>query len=337
MPGRPCRALLTTFVAPLLLAAGFSIGQAAPNLKECPYQIVFETHRDGNWELYRMNADGSDPVNLTKTPDVDELYPHVSPDATKVCFVVETGQGDARRRDVYTMNLDGTGRTKVADNAREACWSPDGKSIAYLKGEFEKFTVQDFATRGIFFYDLATRTERQHPNKALNHLYNLCWAPDGKWFVATVHAGMGFDHAIVAIEANGPGVFNLNIPGCRPDLSADGRHIAWGASDWLLEAADIDFAGSRPTVSNSRFVITSAEPMKVYHIDWAPDGKWIAFSRGPTETGLGPACEMIGVEAPGWNICVADATKTNEWQAITTDGQSNKEPDWVPIPRGAGQ
>src|SRR5713101_7039876 len=49
-------------------------------LKAYTHKIVYETNRDGNWELYLMNADGSDPVNLTRTPDVDELYPKPSPD-----------------------------------------------------------------------------------------------------------------------------------------------------------------------------------------------------------------------------------------------------------------
>src|SRR5262245_48704256 len=44
-------------------------------LKSYPHKIVYESNRDGNWELYLVNADGSDPVNLTRTPDVDELYP----------------------------------------------------------------------------------------------------------------------------------------------------------------------------------------------------------------------------------------------------------------------
>ena len=45
--------------------------------------------------------------------------------------------------------------------------------------------------------------------------------------------------------------------------------------------------------------------------------------------GLPP--EMIGVKAPGWNICVADPAKLNRWVAITNDGNSNKEPDWAPL------
>ena len=37
--------------------------------------------------------------------------------------------------------------------------------------------------------------------------------------------------------------------------------------------------------------------------------------------------------AKDWNICVADAAGVNRWVAVTTDGKSNKEPDWaVPAP-----
>ncbi len=68
---------------------------SAINLKEIPYKIVYETYRDTqgtkNWELFMMSADGSDKINLTKTPNLDEIYPHVSPDGTKLCFVVDEG------------------------------------------------------------------------------------------------------------------------------------------------------------------------------------------------------------------------------------------------------
>src|SRR5947209_12948601 len=94
-------------------------------LKDYPHKIVYETNRDGNWELYLCNADGSHPVNLTRTPDVDELYPKPSPDGTKICFVTDEGKDEAKVRNIYYMNSDGSGRTKVATNGREPCWSPD--------------------------------------------------------------------------------------------------------------------------------------------------------------------------------------------------------------------
>ena len=184
------------------------------DLKGVPFKIVYESLRqtDGkeNWELILIDADGSDPVNLTKTADVGEIYPHASPDGTKICFEGEEGTGRDKVRSVYFMNLDGTNRVKVAHNARQACWSPDGKTIAYLKGEYDRYTIQDYATKGVYLYDLATGQSRPHVNEAkLYHLYNLCWSPDGKWFVATVHGGMGFNHADLAFPANGTEIVDL--------------------------------------------------------------------------------------------------------------------------------
>jgi len=296
-------------------------------------RIVYETYHEGNWELFVLSADGSESVNLTRTPEVNELYPHASPDGTKIAFVVDEGDGESKVRNVYYMSMDGTRRTLVAKNARQPCWNGNGTAIAYLKGESDQFTYTDYATKGIFIYDLATGRRRQHPNKDLYHLYNLCWSPDGKWFLATVHAGMGYRHAILAIEAEGMGVYDLHIPGCRPDISPDGKQVAWGASDWALRVADLDFTGPEPKVVNARDVVTSAKPLKIYHVDWSPDGKYVTFSRGPEKKVMGRIPEIVGVRAQGWDICVADASATNRWAAITTDGKSNKEPDWVPLKR----
>ena len=301
-------------------------------LKNHPHRIVCESNREGNWDLYLVNADGSNPVNLTRTPDVDELYPKVSPDGSRICFATDEGKGDAKVRNLQVMNLDGSGRKKIADNSREPCWKADGSAIAFLKGEFEKFTYSDYATRGIFIHDLKTGQTREHPNKKIQHLYTLNWSPDGKWFVATVHGGMGFKHGIVALEANGGGVFDLTLKGCRPDLSPDGRKIAWGNGDYAIGVADIDFTSSPPRVANLGNVVESQDPMETYHVDWSPDGKYLAFSYGPKFKGKdlkGHLPEFPGIEAPGWNLCVADASQKNVWVALTTDGKSHKEPDWA--------
>jgi len=304
--------------------------QAELNLKEIPFKIVYETYRQTNgrenWELYLMNADGSNPVNLTNTPALDEMYPHVSSDGTKVCFVVDELVGDNKVRNVYYMNIDGTGRVKVAENARDPCWSPDGKIIAYLKGEFDRYTITDYASKGLFFYDLETRKHREHTNKTLHHLYNICWSADDGWFFATVHGGMGFKHAILAFEASGTRVFDLTsygVTGCRPDCSLDGKKIAWGASDCDLCAGNIDLTTSTPKVMDAHGVIKCQKGYETYHADFSPDGNYIAFSYGPEGD------EMVGGKAPGWNICVSDLA--GKWVQVTLDGNHNKEPDWVPI------
>lgn len=302
-------------------------------LKSYPHKIVYETNRDGNWELYLMNADGSDPVNLTRTQDVVELYPKPSPDGSKICFVADEGKGDAKIRNIYYMNSDGTGRVKVADNAREPCWSPDGNSIAYMKGEFDKFTYSDFATKGLYIYDLKTKSTRQHPNKNLHHLYTLNWSPDGKWFVSTVHGGMGFQHGIIAFEADGDKVFDLKLEGCRPNLRFDGKKITWGHGDYCAGVADLDLS-STPKAINIHNVVENKDPIETYHVIWSPDGRYLTYTRGPKATGKnlkGLLPEFPGVEAPGWNVCVADAAQRNRWVPITTDGKSCKQPSWVVV------
>jgi len=300
-------------------------------LEEIKFKIVFETYRETNgkknWELYMMNADGSGAVNLTNTPDVNEMYPHVSPDGTKLCFVVDEGTGRTTIRSVYYMNIDGTGRVKVADSAREPCWSPDGKRIAYLMSEFERFSNREYATSELFIYDLQTRQQIPHPNKTLHHVYAICWSPNGNWFLAAVQGGMGYSDTIIAFEANGVRVFDLGkwaVKGCRPDISSDGKKMTWGETDWDLYVADIYLTSPEPRVDNIRKVVTCLRAAKVYHVDFSPDGRYIAFSFGPAR-----GEQQVGGKAPGWNICVSDLS--GKWVKITTDGNYNKEPDWVPI------
>jgi Tol biopolymer transport system component len=300
------------------------------NLKAIPFKIVYETFRetDGkeNWELYLINADGSNATNLTRTPDVHEMYAHASPDGTKVCFVVDEGTGRKKIRNVYFMNIDGTGRMKVADNARQPCWSPDGKTIAYLKSEYELYTTQPYGTKGLFFYDLETARHEQHPNRDLYHIFNISWSPDGKWFVGTVAGGMGFDFANIAFEANGTAVSSLaryGVSGCRPDFSSDGGRMAWGQTNHDLYVAEVDLTLSVPRVGDLRGVVKCAENNMVSHTDLSPDGRYIALGYGPRLN------YHVGRKAPGWNICVSDLS--GKWVQITTDGKHNKEPDWVPI------
>ncbi len=314
-------------------------------LKPLGFKIAYESYTDGNSDILVMNGDGSNPVNLTRTPGEQEHYPQVSPDATKICFVSDVGEGRDTVRSVYVMDIDGSNRKKVADHAREPFWSPDGKVIGFLPQEYAKFDVIDFSTKGMSFYDLATGKITPHVNSAnLRHLYNPSWAVNGKWIVATVHAGMGYDHAILLIEAHGDKIINLKIPGCRPCFSPDGKQVAWGAEDHELVAAPINLEADRPAVG-AWTVHIKDEKNKIYHVDWSPDGRFLAFSRGPDGGGDATkpgthlaAAEIHGVYAPGWNICVVQADRAThlnleqatpaDFVSLTTNGFSNKEPAW---------
>jgi Tol biopolymer transport system component len=344
--------LRSLLVLPLLAAspAGVRAEDATPlaeRLKEEPLAIIHEAYVNGNWELVVSNADGSSPVNLTNTPTVNEHYPQVSPDGTKICFSVDDGEGRYAVRSLWVMDRDGGNRKKLADSAREPFWSPDSKRIGFLPQEYSKFNVIDYYTKGMNFYDLATGAVTPHPNSdKLHHLYNPGFSPNGKWIVSTVHAGMGVDHAILLIEANGPKIINLKIPGCRPCLSGDGKQIAWGSGDHQIVVAPLDTEADEPTVGKWRLQIRD-DINETYHVDWSPDSRYLAFSRGPASKGdpdkkgtFQAACEIVGVYAPGWNIVAVSAEKSGvldlntataaDVVQVTTDGASNKEPDWMP-------
>ena len=301
-------------------------------LKALPFKIAYECYVSNNWEIFAIKADGSEAVNLTDTPQEHEHYPQVSPDGTRICFSVDSGEG--------------RNRNKIADHAREPFWSPDSKRIGFLPQEYARFSVTDYYTKGMSFYDLATGQTEPHPNSTnLHHLYNPSFAPNGKWIVATVHAGMGVDHGILLIEAQGNKILNLRIPGCRPCLSPDGRQIAWGAGDHEIAAAPIDLDSDLPKVGPRRVRIID-EKVKIYHVDWSPDSRFLSFSRGPdgkgdlSKTGtFQGACEMVGVHAMGWNLCAVSAERDGvldlnaaaeaDFTMLTTNGFSNKEPAWI--------
>jgi Tol biopolymer transport system component len=314
-------------------------------LAETPFRLIFESYVDDNWELIVSKADGSAWTNLTNTPRQHEMYPQVSPDGRHVCFVADQGDGRDTIRSVWVMNMDGTDRIKIADHARQPCWSPDGATIAYLPQEYTKFNIADYFTKGLMYYDVDTRQSRPHPSSGnLHHLYNPCFSANGKWIVATVHAGMGFDHAIVLIEVEGSRIINLKIGGCRPCLSPDGQSIAWGENDHTIAVARLDLDAENPRLGARRFLVLD-EDNKIYHVDWSPDAQFLSLSRGPdgkgdlTKPGTHEAaCEMVGVHAAGWDIVVVPVTDSkvlnlnnanpDDLLMITSDGQSNKEPDW---------
>lgn len=329
----PHRTLLALACVPL--AFPLAAAELRDELKSLPYKVTFESYRDDNWEICQVNADGSRLVNLTRTPKIHEMYPQVSPDGSKLAFTVDEGEGTNKIRNVYAMDYDGKRRVLVARNARYPFWNAAGTGVMYVPGELEGFTLRDYASKGLMTWDVATRKVTPHPNPAIEHLYNLCSTPDGKWIVATVHAGMNCKHGILAVEANGDKVVNLGLPGCRPDVSPDGKRVAWGANDFELRVGDLDFTGPGPKVVNVRCVVATQKPVEAYHVDWSPDGRYLAFASGmKSEKKLAPAPEFIGVVAAGWHIFVADASASNRFVQITTDGVSNKEPDWVPLPKG---
>ena len=144
-------------------------------------KLAFVSQRDGNSEIYVMNADGSAQKNLTRQPASDS-HPSWSPDGRRIVFV--------SRRDgnseIYVMNADGSGLrnlTRTPSDDLDPAWSPDGRAIAFVQkkctgGRRDPPCATAYETSlyvvnadGSGLRRLTTRRAR---------LFNPSWSADGK-------------------------------------------------------------------------------------------------------------------------------------------------------------
>lgn len=77
-------------------------------------EILFHSERDGNSEIYIMNADGSNPRNISQNPALDRI-PRFSADGEQILFRSERA-GDS---ELFVMNRDGSDVHAVTDNDLE--------------------------------------------------------------------------------------------------------------------------------------------------------------------------------------------------------------------------
>jgi hypothetical protein len=92
------------------LAPGSPGDNHSPSWSPNAGKIAFVSSRDGNQEIYVMNADGTGQTRLTDNVSFDGS-PRWSPDGTKIIF--ETDRDDDQ--EIYVMNANGTGQTRVTN------------------------------------------------------------------------------------------------------------------------------------------------------------------------------------------------------------------------------
>lgn len=80
-------------------------------------KIAFASRRDGNDEIYVMDADGANPTRITFHPACD-VGPAWSPDGARLAF---TSRRDGNF-EIYSMNADGTNVRRLTDRTNTAAF-----------------------------------------------------------------------------------------------------------------------------------------------------------------------------------------------------------------------
>ena len=234
-------------------------------------KIAFVTDRDGNDEIYVMNADGSGQTRLTNNA-ADDRGPAASSNGAKIAFS-STRDGNS---EIYVMNADGSGLTRLTNNSATddaPAWSPDGTKIA--------FDSDRNGTTEVYVMNADGSGQTRLTN---NDDFDPAWSPNGtKIAFASFRDGSNAD--IYVMNANGSSqtrVTSLGLGCCfgddDPNWSPDGSKIAFDSNRdsilgdreiYVVNAGGPGLDAGLTRVTNN--IGDDAEPA------WSPDGTKIAF------------------------------------------------------------
>ena len=271
-------------------------------------KIAFHSDRDGNGEIYVMNADGSGLTNLTNNP-ADDCCSDWSPDGSRIAFSSNRDANDENRTtiEIYVMDADGSNQTRLTnnrDNDSNPAWSPDGSRIAFSSNRESSLNIE------VFVMDADGSNQTNLTNTpGFDGLFGIDWSPDGSRIA--FYSDRDDNREIYVMNADGSDQTNLtNSPAndVGPDWSPDGSRIAFtsmpaGTNDAYIYVMDAD--GSNQTrLSNGE---DGQEPA------WSPDGSRIAFRGHPGD------------------IFIMDADGSNATN-LTDDADFDTAPTWSPAP-----
>ena len=228
-------------------------------------KIAYFSLRDGNHEIYAMNADGTGQTRLTNNKISFDGNPSWSPDGSKIVFQSDRdGNGE-----IYAMNSDGTNPTRLTNNSSDdnsPSWSPDGSKIVFHSTRNGNSQIYSMNVDG-------TNPTRLTNNSAADS--NPSWSPDGSK-IAFFSTRDG-DYEIYTINADGTNPTRLtNKTGVdsNPAWSPEGNKIAFRSErDGNAEIYTINADGTNPTRLTNNTVFEDFP-------SWSPDGNKIVFRSG---------------------------------------------------------
>lgn len=272
-----CAKHLVICVLPILLAAYATDGMnmnsqpesgphndGEPSWSPDGEKILFVSDREGNFDIYVMNADGSSPQNLTRNSAWDS-EPAWSPDGKKIVFASDRDGN----HEIYSMNRDGTGVKRLTHNAlydSRPAWSPDGTEIAFISfGEYADLFVMNADGTGLV-----------NLTQDLNYDSYPAWSPDGRE-IAFVSEREGISHVLV-MDLIDHTVISLTeaFDSSYPAWSPDGGRIAYASrNDTASGEATWDIYVMSAQGENA--LQLTDDPSNDIDPAWSPDGRKILF------------------------------------------------------------
>lgn len=251
-------------------------------------RIVFASDRDGNNEIYVMNADGSGVTRLTNHP-ANEGDPAWSPDNSRIVF---TSNRDGNS-EIYVMNADGSNVINLSNHPAsdvQPAWSPDGR-IAFTSDRDGNYEVYVMNADGSGVINVSNHS-------ALDGTPG--WSPDGTRIAFT--SGRGNGRGIYTMNADGTGITRVSEDNAlhgeaSPDWSPDGARLVFQTSrgqlfgmGYSIGLMNVDGSGLAGVYTNQ------GENM---FPSWSPDGTRIAFARSRARVREYPDIYVINADGSG--------------------------------------
>ena len=195
-------------------------------------KIAFTSDRAGTVDIWVMDADGSNPVQLTRfeNDSLDDYHPTWSPDGEQIAFIRgEIPPGGAGK--LWVIDADGSNGHVLLDSPPVyfPAWSPDGTRIA--------FDVGDWPDVRIGMLDLASGTMTDVVAGNLPR-----WSPDSSSLLVSIIGGTG-GFGIVDLDAPN-GLQILRSTGWAAGWSPDGERVLFNDAGLNATAtADADGEG----------------------------------------------------------------------------------------------
>lgn len=185
-------------------------------------KIAFASDRDGNYEIYSMDADGGGQTRLTEN-STEDLAPAWSPDSKRIAFV-SNRDGNS---EIYVMNADGTAQTRLTNNTADdlaPTWSPDGTKIAFVS--------QRDGNNEIYLMNADGSGQLNLTNNQFDDV-SPAFSPDGGLIAfSSNRANLKFQ--IYRMKADGTGPFQLT------SVDANDVNPSWATANSITFQSDRD-------------------------------------------------------------------------------------------------